>query len=267
MTTIPDRQYLKTEQYRDSSNLNARIQLHERFSTNPYGWQRWVFDQLDIPLGSRVLELGCGPGNLWAENISRVRDDWHISLSDFSQGMVREARQRLATNGKRFNFLVTDAQSLPFPDESFDVVLANHMLYYVTDRPQAFADIRRVLKRGGRFYATTVGATHMRDLDLLAERFDPTISNRGGHSTSAFELENGTQQLEPWFSDVEMRRYEDSLVVTEAEPIVACVISVVFHSNLSDRRAEFTRFVQSELDRGGALHIHKDSGIFIAGKV
>ncbi len=63
MSKFTDQQYLKTEQYRDASNLNARLEIHRRFSTNSYGWFAWVFDTLEtLPKQARVLELGCGPG-------------------------------------------------------------------------------------------------------------------------------------------------------------------------------------------------------------
>jgi hypothetical protein len=44
------------------------VDLHARFSTNTYGWQRWLFDHFSLPAGSQVLELGCGPDLLWSEN-------------------------------------------------------------------------------------------------------------------------------------------------------------------------------------------------------
>jgi hypothetical protein len=47
---MSDQQYLLQSQYKDASNLNARIQLHIRFSQNRYNWQRWVFDHLKIQL-------------------------------------------------------------------------------------------------------------------------------------------------------------------------------------------------------------------------
>ena len=53
-----------TEQYCDPSNLNARIALHERFSTNPRNLPLWIFDQLKLPDDARVLEIGCGTGGL-----------------------------------------------------------------------------------------------------------------------------------------------------------------------------------------------------------
>src|SRR5919107_6107973 len=54
---------LRAEQYRDASNLNARIALHERFSTNPHPLPLWIFDQLELPDDARILRPG---GHLYA---------------------------------------------------------------------------------------------------------------------------------------------------------------------------------------------------------
>ena len=63
---MPDssyQEYLLTHQYKNAQNLNARIQLHERFSTNKYGWQRWVFDRTaPVPQPtSRTRPMSSGP--------------------------------------------------------------------------------------------------------------------------------------------------------------------------------------------------------------
>ena len=55
---------LKT-QYRDASNISARIRLHHEFSTNPQGWFPWVYEQCEIASGQLILEVGCGNGALW----------------------------------------------------------------------------------------------------------------------------------------------------------------------------------------------------------
>jgi hypothetical protein len=53
MPNFTDGAYLTQDHYRDASNLNARIQLHRKFSTNPYGWYDWVFDTLaQLPAGT-----------------------------------------------------------------------------------------------------------------------------------------------------------------------------------------------------------------------
>jgi ubiquinone/menaquinone biosynthesis C-methylase UbiE len=201
------------DQYKGPSNLEARIALHERFSTNRYGWQRWVFDQFDIPRAARVLELGCGVGSLWLENQDRMPPEWEVTLTDFSAGMLDKARKNLAHCGRPLTFRVVNAVDLPYAVEEFDIVIANHMLYYVEPKRQAFYEIRRVLKPGGRLYATTVGERHMADLADLLEAYDPALEYTD-RAVLSFTLENGVAQVTGWFGDVELRRYEDALVVS-----------------------------------------------------
>jgi ubiquinone/menaquinone biosynthesis C-methylase UbiE len=266
MSKIADQSYLRERQYHNASKLNDRIQIHVRFSTNAYGWLPWVFDQFNLPARSRVLELGCGPAHLWAQNIERVPAGWEITLSDFSPGMLGEARRTLAGAVRPFAFEVVDAQAIPFAGAAFDAVIANHMLYHVPDRPRALAEIRRVLRPGGRLYASTIGEAHLRELHELARRFDPALAWWGGQSTDTFTLENGAAQIERLFSRVAARRYEDALVVNEAEPIVAFVASGDPSGLLEgERRAAFRAFVERELAAsGGAIQIQKDSGLFEA---
>ena len=83
------------QQYRDDSNLRARIDLHERFTTATEPWHRWVFDRIDLPPEARILEIGCGPAELWAQNLDRIPAGWELTLADLSPGMVEKAREVL----------------------------------------------------------------------------------------------------------------------------------------------------------------------------
>ena len=134
MPELNDAAYLLRKQYRDASNLNARIDLHKLYSTNTYDWFHWIFDHFEIPAVARVLELGCGPANLWQKNLHRIPEGWDITLSDLSPGMVDKARENLADSAHPFHLQTINAQDIPFPDADFDAVIANHMLYHVPDR-------------------------------------------------------------------------------------------------------------------------------------
>lgn len=263
MPHVNDQAFLLHDQYRDSANLEARVRLHRLFSTNPYGWNRWCFDQLDLPDGARVLEIGCGPGHLWRENLDRLPTTWQVTLSDLSAGMLDRARANL--NGCPFDFRLIDAQSIPFEDDSFDAVIANHMLYHVPDLSTALAEIRRVLKPAGAAYLATNGDAHLRELHALLARFDGRgVFDWNAQALARFSLDGGGEMIGRVFSRCEVRRYLDNLIVTAAAPLIEYILSLASRSDAQARRAELTAFIATELQTRGSIFITKDSGLFIA---
>jgi ubiquinone/menaquinone biosynthesis C-methylase UbiE len=257
-----DKDYLQKDQYRDGANLEDRINLHVLFSTNKYGWMPWVLDQIDLPEDARILEIGSGTGLLWCENQGRVPSGWQVTMSDFSYGMVQGARGNLAEIDMQVDFLNLDAEDIPFPPGTFDAVFANHMLYHVPDIPKALRGIKRVLKPGAALYATTIGDNHLLEIQALARRFAPDLPD--WHKLDRpFTLQNGAAQLEPFFTRVIRRDYDDALEVTRAEPLVNHTLSGWIEVT-PEQRAAYTRFVEAEMQaQGGSIHIRKESGMFI----
>ena len=250
------------EQYKDGSNLSARIRLHQRFSTNRYGLMRWMFDHFRIPENASVLELGCGTGILWRSPV-QVPPGWRVILTDMSDGMIRETRANLARLGHPFSFAQADAQALPFRDASFDAVIANHMLYHVPDISRSLGEVRRVLKPSGLCYAATFGAGNMREVDELAARFFsiPRMTESGAR----FGLESGEAYMRRVFGDVQIERYSDSLVVTEAAPLMDYICSMRVRSRVSDEQvAGLRRHLENEIAARGEIRISKDTGMFVA---
>jgi ubiquinone/menaquinone biosynthesis C-methylase UbiE len=238
-----------SEQYATDVNLRARIDLHQRFSTAREDWHRWVFDRIALPEGVRILELGCGPAELWRRNLDRIDPTWQLTLSDLSPGMIEAAQQVL---GDRAEYAIADAEELPFGDERFDVVVANHMLYHVSDRPRAFAEIHRVLLPGGAFHAATNGAGHLEELAAL---FDASFLRH----VEAFGLETGPPQLETFFTDVRIERFGGELVVTEVEPVLAYIrSSPVYDGRPLDDAA---RTVEAAIALDGAFRISTKAGL------
>jgi ubiquinone/menaquinone biosynthesis C-methylase UbiE len=257
-----DPEYLK-KQYKNSSNLDARVRLHQRFSVNKHGWHRWVFDHFDLPARCRILELGCGPAYLWLDNLDRLPPGWEILLSDFSLGMLEQARQNLKCR-PAIHFEAFDAQSIPYGNETFDAVIANHMLYHVPDRSRAFSEIHRVLKPTGIFYATTVGQNHLSEMRDLICKFDVELAP-WGRVTDSFTLENGKAQMSLRFRKTELFRYEDALEVTEVDPLVDYILSGWAAHRLEKRQEQFREFVARTIgSQGGVFHVTKDSGLFVS---
>ncbi len=261
--TFTDRDSLRNDQYHDDINLAARIDIHRRFSTNPQGWYEWVFEQADLPTGADVLELGCGEGGMWLANAGRLPPAPHLTLTltDLSPGMVATARRRLDPVIPALRWTIVDSQAIPFADASFDIVIANHMLYHVPDIPRALAEVRRVLRPEGRFHAATNGVCHMVELDRLVARLAPEADEE--NAAHRFDLENGATQLERVFGRVERVEYVDSLAVTQAEAVVRYVLSTAARTQLTDERIEaLRRLVDDEIAATGAFRITKSTGLF-----
>jgi SAM-dependent methyltransferase len=258
---INDPEFLRTQQYKDASNLSARIRLHRDFSTNPQDYPTWLFDQMlaDFPRDARILELGCGPGTLWAQNTDRIPAGWRITLSDFSGGMLLEAHENLAAHSGRFALRNIDANDLPFPDRSFDIVMANFMLYHVPDLARTIREIRRILKPAGVLHAVTLGANHMREFNSLVYGADISM-------THAFGLENGPDLLAQSFRDVRRIDYRDSLAVTDLDALVAYAQSMRIRSQVDDETFAIAceRLASAFQHAGGRFHIAKQVGLLVA---
>jgi ubiquinone/menaquinone biosynthesis C-methylase UbiE len=260
-----DQEYLVSQQYQNDSNLNARMQLHLRFSTNKQDFREWTFSHIrTLPENSRILELGCGPGNLWVENLNNIPDTWDITLSDLSPGMVETARKNLGSASEQFQFRVIDAQQIPFDSEWFEGVVANHMLYHVPDIGKALAEIQRVLKPGGKLFAVTNGQKHMSELRELIKSIDPQGIMR--NSGEIFGLENGRGQLSEFFPDVKLVNYESSIVVTETAPLVAYILSMK-RSTLIEENPQLAKdAIDKIIGAHGAFNITSQAGMFVATK-
>ena len=265
-----DSDYLQKNQYRDSSNLDARAALHRKFSTARVRWQPWVLGWLTLEPGVRVLECGCGPGWLWRENLERLPAGCHITLTDLSPSMVAEAEAALADSDHHFAFQQANIQVLDFADETFDVVVANHMLYHVPDLAQGLSEVRRVLKPNGRFIAATNGNQHMKELpELIPESLkqrSASLRMRGEELQLPFRLENGRSLLDPYFDTVELHLYEDSLHITEVEPLLAYAFSMIKPDiDVPETAVDQLRDAWSaKIAAEGAINISKHSGVFVA---
>jgi SAM-dependent methyltransferase len=261
-----DVEFLRSDQYSDSRNLTARAELHQRYGSNPLRWFTWVMDRLALQPGERILECGCGPGWLWRKNTERIPENCQITLTDLSPGMVSEAAEVLSNTGHNFHYYDADITDLPFDDKEFDVAIANHMLYHVPDRQKALSEVKRVLKEGGRFFASTVGQKHMLELRALRQRLLPEIAGALSESSEAFSLENGKAQLDPWFNGIQLHHYENLLLVTNTQHLLAYLLSAKQAEIDVDptRLKVLSRETQDQIDRHGYFEIRTDSGMFAA---
>lgn len=106
---------------------------------------------LALQPGERVLDIGVGPGLLAAEMAAEVGPDGAVCGIDISEDMLAIAKTRAQVAGSAaLELRSADANHIPYPDESFDAVVATQVFEYLEDIPGALAQVHRVLQPGGR---------------------------------------------------------------------------------------------------------------------
>lgn len=261
--TEPLRQpeYLATQQYADGRNLGARSNLHDRYGTAPVPFRVWEAQLVTWFDGAEVLEVGTGPGRFWTTDA--VPRSTHLTVTDLSPGMVRQATTDLAPAGyASVCGVVCDAQSLPFDAARFDLLVANHMLYHVPDPPRALAEFRRVLRPGGTALIATNAPGHMRQLnEVIAEVLGHAPSGLNG----VFGIDNGELMLRDHFGGISWHSFTNPLVVDDADDLAAYAGSLPPASTASpSQRADLSSAFRDRVAaEGGRMRIDTRTGAFV----
>lgn len=262
--SLTDRQHLAA-QYRTQDNLAVRIRTHQLYSETREDFAAWVLDHIAWTGRERVLDVGCGTGAYAAAAAARAA---RYVAGDLSLGMLRGLP---ATVTARANL---DLTALPFPDLSFDGVLANHMLYHVADKEAALHAIRRVLRPSGWLLAATNSGDNM---GALHDALDAIFAAMGFPERRArrnlidFTLENGADLLTPYFASVTRYDLPGALVFPAPDPVIAYITSLweARSGGLRDE-AELAAFItaahaylSAHIRRHGEFRVPKKSGVFV----
>ncbi len=257
-------EYLRNVAYRDANKLNARINFWKRYGSSQDSALARHFDLITAPANADVLEIGCGPGHLWQWGLKsgRVPSGWKITLTDLSEGMIDEARSNIGADADRFQYRALNAADLPFDDGSFDLVVANYMLYHVPDPAHTVAEIHRVLKPSGQLHAATNSDEHIKEITELQRRF--TIAGQGSETPSrghaAFSLESSRPILASRFGHVETHTDASVAQVDSAQLLVDYLESLGGELDLDALRSH----IEEVIERDGFFPVTRSTGVFVA---
>jgi len=248
-------------QYKNADKLNIRIALHERYSINKVPFGDWIVSNYDIKPGSRVLELGCGTGSMWKEHLHLLDNGSNVVLSDFSEGMLNEAKENLGEQ-PNIEYRIINIQDIPYEDNTFDVFIANMMLYHVPDLKKGLSEVARVLKNEGTFYCATYGENG------IVQYLEELLHEYGVNNdmNKFFTLQNGTEKLGEYFGDVYRLDREDGLEITNIDDLIEYIYSTTRMANIADVDRDTLEQILLSKMVDGVIYIPKEYGMFVARK-
>ena len=259
MSALNDKDIVQ-KQYENATNLNTRISIHDKDSVNTQGFGNWIVSNYQLTDGMRILELGCGTGDMWTGKLNLIAKCAEIVLTDFSEGMIRVVHKNIG-DFPNVVYKVVDIQEIPFETNSFDIVIANMMLYHVPDLGKGLSEVTRVLKEGGKFYCATYGEHGI--VEFIANLLKPYgVEDRVNKN---FTLQNGRKILVQYFSAVEMLEYNDSLEVTNIDDMLDYIYSLTSMTGVSNIKRDVLKKTLDENMADGILKVPKEYGMFVCG--
>jgi len=243
------------QKYIDGSSLKAEIKLIDQVTAGE-NWYEWVADRIMIKEQDQILEIGCGDGALWYKNFdtATMPENLNITLTEINEDLLNIAKSNIAKKFPYFKFKVMDFEKLDYPDESLDIVIANHILFFINDVDKVLAEVHRVLKVGGAFYCTTIDEAHMQELENLLEGYDTTMELIKSKKIQNFGFDSGKKKLSKYFKHIDCERYRANLIIEQADEMLNYIYAMPgYVLNIADNKRKYfeNHIVQSIANQEG----------------
>lgn len=257
-------------QYGTAEKLRIRQEAHERYSEQHNDFFDWALSFLDLRPDLIVADIGCGPG---AYHSRLHAAGCTVIAVDGSFGMASEAQAQALQRQLAVHTLQANAEHLPLADAAVDRLMANHMLYHISDQAAALAEMRRVLKPDG----VVMLATNAADANSLLHTAHSEAARELGYTpaprmTDRFHLGH-IDLVRRFFPTVEVHVRPDAFLFPTLEAALHYYASgnIDALADLPADRSHVSRLLprvaerlRPHLDAEGRLRVAKDAGCFVA---
>lgn len=255
--------------YSDKSFVEKRRAIYE-YAVPYFAIEDEVVRLLDLKDGEKVLDIGCGGGKFLLKTAELFRKNNFTGL-DISSDMFQSAKTEAEKQGLNIHFSVGDVQTLPFENQSFDRLIAMHMLYHVPSIDRALEEMARVVKEKGKVIITTNSLKSKPTLRELKRKISGLINSEYPDATTRFNFEEGRKTIARYFKGVKSFSFESTLLLTNSRPYVDYFDSTrkLWFPYPEDKdwtkALEFVRnYIQKQIDANGVFKEKNIFGIFVA---
>lgn len=258
-----------------NQQANFRYGLYERYGTSKQRWHEWLFDRLLLKPGMRILDVGCGHGNVWHSSWRRIPKGCQITLLDkemkvlqFVHGFYQERQGELA-EGVSLSFLCEDAEKWECPRAGYDLILASHFWSYIQDRERLLGRLHRGLAEDGRLISTFTSQISVQDVNRILEPvlgrkvLEPYEERKQAYIARMEEL------FAREFSRVSRMTFHNSLRIGFSEELLRylCDLDGELETRIRSREQEVRKYLQGLIRQGQTPEIGTEGRCYCCGEV
>lgn len=264
---------LVRKHFATDDHLRIRQEIHDQYTVPDRSFAEWALDRVPWQGSERLLDVGCGNGLYYNKLVERQQDVNYYGM-DLLESMVEHHPLR-----NKHRIMLGNAEKLPYANDSFDIVMANHMMHHIDNIETALSEFRRVLTPSGVLVIATNSMSTMPELQVLMRRAIVLLTRSGAASvrapempTDRFALENGIRMLSQHFFAIMRHDLPSALVFPDVDPAMRYLEStrdlrenslpddVVWEDVMMIMRQQINQLIKHL----GELVINKQAGVLIA---
>lgn len=244
--------------------FDYRYDFYKEYSAREQEWFQWIFDRLELFEGIKVLDMGCGRGNIWVRNWSKIPQGSTITLVDKRHSAIEflksfyQKNQSFLQKGVRFQFLNQDIETDFVFRERYDRIVADHLWTFISNPEKLMKAIRNALTPNGFMHLTHNSYGFMEKVQQLFEKTGIAVDLNKKirqQTKERIQLEN---YMKNCFAQVKGAVFENKLVgIRKAEALLRYIQSqdLQLYTDCCEGWKEYEQKIDQELRKGEIIEI------------
>ncbi len=245
-----------------NQSANKSFGYYEKYGTKQQGWYPWLYRQLHVREGERVLDVGGGYGLVWRRSFFRIPPGVQIVVMekardqiDLLQGFVKENKKFLK-KGTSFSFEQVDINQVDYGTEAYDCLVLLHMWPYIGDRAVFLDKAFRALKPWGRICANMNWRDYVVGLEGLLRGFSRELDIRFQCEKRQELMREIEREFKAHFPHTHDRIYENELRISDSGDLYRFLLDRgEVGRQIAGMGREFARYLDAYLKREGEVVI------------
>lgn len=257
----------------DNRSAGQIWRYYEKYGSKQQDWYPWLFRQLQIQEGEKVLDVGCGYGLVWRCSFRQIPQGVQIMVLDKAQDELKALKsyvhenRHLLKKGTSFSFENADLNQIAFGTEEYDCIISFHMWPYIENRTVYLDKVLQALKSGGRMCANINWRDYVPALDSLLKGFSRELDIRLLSEKRQEIMHETEKDFRAHFPVTNCRLYENELHISDSSDLYRFLLDIgAIGKQIAGYGREFVKYLDEFMEKKGEIVIPSCAKLMVGEK-